>query len=338
MTPWTTGVAGGDGHPLHCIAARTRERRAARETGRIRSEIRRNELEASSEMASRDVAARDGESRCDRPVRSLAACASLAVALALGLPPTAHADLVIPPGARYDTGGSRTDLACTDVVVAGTLVVAGGSLVRVRHLTIQPGGAIDGGSGLIQLGGNWGNGGTFAAGTSTIRFTDACGLTSVTVDGNTAFFNARFASATGKNFVFQVGATQSIAGLLEILGTTSNPIQFRSGTRNQVANVNLLSGGTQSTLHVGVTDVWATGQHLAPYQSNEGGGGNAFNWFGPPLGVGDTSTLAVPTLADMALVALAALLAGFAIVDLRRRGRSRAQPTHSRRLPSRDHP
>ena len=287
-------------------------------------------------MALRADAAGNARTWCDRPARVRRACASLATALAIGVSPTVHADLVIPAGARYSTGGSLTDLACTDVVVAGTLLLAGGALIRVRHLTIQPGGAIDGGSGFIQLGGNWSNAGTFAAGTSTIHFVDSCGLASVTLDGSTAFFTARFTSTTGKNHAFQVGTTQSIAGVLEIGGTTSSPIQFRSAARGQVANVKLLPAGTQSIVHVGVTDVWATGQHLAPYQSNEGGGGNAFNWFGAPLGVDESPTLPIPTLDDMALLALAALLAGFAIVDLRRRGRSRVQPTRSRRSPSRD--
>jgi len=284
-------------------------------------------------MALRDVAAKDGRARCSRPVRSFRACASLAIALALGLTPVAHADLVVPSGGRYSVGGGQTDLACTDLVVAGTLFVAGGTLVNVRHLTIQPGGTIDGASGVIQLGGNWNSSGTFIAATSTVRFTDSCGLTSATVDGNTAFFNARFGSTSGKNYVFQVGTTQSVAGLLEILGTASNPIQFRSSARGQVANVSLLPGGTQSILHVGVTDVWATGQHLAPDQTNEGGGGNAFNWFGPPLGSGGTPIEPIPTLGDLALPALAALLAVLAIIDLRRRGRSRVQSTHPRRLP-----
>jgi hypothetical protein len=287
-------------------------------------------------MATCNVAASGRKARCDRGLRASGACASLAMTLALGLATAARADLVIPSGAQYNIGGGLTDVACTDVVVAGTLLVAGGALVRVRHLTIQPGGAIDGGSGLIQLGGNWSNSGSFAAGTSTIQFVDACGFTSVTIDGTTAYFNARFASTTGKNLVFQVGTTQSIAGRLEISGTASNPIQFRSGVRGQVANVNLLPAGTQSILHVGVTDVWATGQHLAPDQSNEGGGGNAFNWFGPPVGIDEPPTLPIPTLGDMALLALAALLAGVAIVDLRRRGSSRVQPTRSRRSPFRD--
>src|SRR6478609_8407746 len=102
-------------------------------------------------MASCNVAASGWKARCDRAVRSYRACALLAMALALGLSPAARADLVIPSGGQYDIGGGLTDLACTDVVVAGKLTVAGGALVRVRHLTIQPGGTLDGGSGLIQL-------------------------------------------------------------------------------------------------------------------------------------------------------------------------------------------
>ena len=260
--------------------------------------------------------------------RYLQACVSIAIALAFIA--SAHADLVVPSGGQYTTGGGRTDLACTDVVVAGTLFVASGSLVNVRHLTIQPGGTIDGGSGEIQVGGNWSNTGTFGAGASTVRLVDGCGLATATVSGNTTFFNARFVSTTGKNYVFQVGTTQIIGGLLEILGTAANPIQFRSSAPGQVANINLLPAGTQSILHVGVTDVWATGQHLAPNLTNEGGGGNAFNWFGAL----NVTEIPIPTLGQLALLALAALLGSFAILELRRRGLARRQRTHPRRTTS----
>jgi hypothetical protein len=111
-----------------------------------------------------------------------------------------------------------------------------------------------------------------------VRFNDLCGLTSATIGGSTTFNNARFVSTTGKNYVFAVGTTQAVGAILEIAGTTPNPIQFRSGTPGQVANVNLLPAGTQQIQHVGVTDVWATGQHLAPNLTNEGGGGK-FRWF-----------------------------------------------------------
>jgi len=249
---------------------------------------------------------------------------------------SAHADLIVPAGSQYTTNGAQTDLACTDVDVAGTLTVDTGALVNVRHLTIQAGGTIAGGSGLIQLGGNWSNGGTFTPGTSTVRFNDLCGLTSATIGGSTTFANARFVSTTGKNYVFAVGTTQTVSAILEIAGTTPNPIQFRSGTPGQVANINLLPAGTQQIQHVGVTDVWATGQHLAPSLTNEGGGGNANRWFGgvnPNLAV-----YPVPALGDLATFALAALLATFGIVNLRRRGRPRARSVAFDRLLRKDQP
>jgi len=269
-----------------------------------------------------DVAPTHESARPRGRERSRVARASIAFALAFGAICAAHADLIVPSGGQYTTGGGQTNLACTDVVVAGTLLVASGSLVNVRHLTIQPGGTIDGGSGAIQVGGNWSNGGTFTADTSTVRFDDACGLPAATITGSTTYFNARFTSTTGKNHVFQVGTTQTIAGLLEILGTASSPIQFRSSAAGQVANIDLLPAGAQNIVHVGVTDVWATGQHLAPAQSNEGGGGNAVNWFGLP----SVTEIPIPTLGHLALLMLAALSACVATIELRRRRLTRNIP------------
>jgi hypothetical protein len=238
-----------------------------------------------------------------------------AIAAAFAPARDARADLVVPANGQYVTNAGLTDLACTDVIVAGTLTVNTGSLINVRHVTIQPGGVIDGGSGVIEVGGDWTNQGTFTAGTSTVRFRDLCGPTSATIGGSTAFSNASFVSTTGKNYVFAVGSTQSVAGLLEIVGSAPFPIQFRSGAPGQVAFVNLLGGGTQSIQHVGVTDVWATGQWLAPALTNEGGGGNANRWFGVPHGI----ERPVPGLTDLATLALASLLAAFGIATLRRR-------------------
>ena len=280
----------------------------------VRYDDLRDESGAGRGTALDDTAARRANVVRLRAARSSRTCAS--IALAFALIPAGHASILVPAGGQYSTGGGQTDLSCTDVIVAGTLFVAGGALLNVRHLTVQPGGTIDGGSGTIQVGGNWSNGGTFVAGTSSVRFDDSCGLTSATVDGNTVFFNARFVSTAGKNYAFQAGTTQTIAGLLEILGTSAKPIQFRSNAFGQVANVNLVSQGTQSILHVGVTDVWATGQHLAPDQANEGGGGNALNWFGMSP---EVVTEPIPALGDFALLALTALLAGSAVLNLRRR-------------------
>lgn len=139
----------------------------------------------------------------------------------------------------------------------------------------------------------------------------------------------------GKNYVFSVGSTQTISGLLEITGTAPQPIQFRSSAPGQVAYINLTPAGVQQIVHVGVTDVWATGQWLAPNQQNEGGGGNANRWFGMPQpGVNPVPALSTPM--QGVLAALLALAAGLGlrrrtsspIVDMARR-RPRARATRS---------
>jgi MYXO-CTERM domain-containing protein len=176
----------------------------------------------------------------------------------------------------------------------------------------------EGGSGTIELGGNWSNSGGYIGGTATVRFRDLCAFASAAISGNSSFANARFVTSTGKNYVFAVGSTQTITGLLEITGTASHPIQFRNSVPGQVAFINLAAAGAQQIVHVGVTDVWATGQFLAPGQHNEGGGGNAKRWFGsptPPPG----EAIPVPALSDLTQGVLAALLALAAAFGLRRR-------------------
>ena len=221
----------------------------------------------------------------------------------------AQADYIVAAGGTTNLGSGVVDLACTDLIVAGTLQIASGTMQNVRNVTIQGGGTIDGGTGLIQLGGNWTNSGSFVANAGEVDFRDLCGPGPSTISGNTSFFRASFVSGTGKNYVFAVGSTQKISSVLQIQGTAPNPIQFRSATPGQVAFINLAGGGTQLIQHVGVTDVWATGQWLAPFQTNEGGGGNAHRWFGTPSGGGGGSAKPIPTIDIGALIALAMLLA-----------------------------
>lgn len=225
------------------------------------------------------------------------------VALAAARP--AHADWIIPPGSTVSLGGGSVDLACTDLIVSGTLQLGSGTVANARHVTILAGGTIDGGSATVTLGGNWSNAGAFVPGTSAVRFRDVCSLFSASISGSTTFSTASFVTAAGRNFVFAVGTTQTINDVLEIAGTAGSPIQFRSGVPGQVAYVNLIASGSQLIQHVGVTDVWATGQWLAPTLTNEGGGGNANRWFG---GSGPGAT-AIPVLGDAMLLLLAALLA-----------------------------
>jgi hypothetical protein len=157
------------------------------------------------------------------------------------------------------------------------------------------------------------------------------------ISGDTTFFRASFVSTTSKNYIFGVGSTQRILSVLEISGATPSPIQFRSATPGQVASIDLVNSGTQLIQHVGVTDVWSTGQCLAPGQSNEGGGGNAKNWFICSSGGGGGSTPAsIPALDAAALLALGALLAGSGLWFVRRATARRKEAVAMRANAARD--
>jgi hypothetical protein len=217
----------------------------------------------------------------------------------------AWADLVVPAGSSMTLGPGTVDLSCTDVVVSGALQIGSGQLRNVRNFSIASGGSVDGGSGLIEVGGNWTNAGAFNGAVGTVNFRDLCAFGNATILGNTTFNVASFVTSSGKNYVFGVTSTQTITQQLEIAGTGAQPIQFRSSNPGQTAFINLVDGGNQLIQHVGVTDVWATGQWLAPFLTNEGGGGNANRWFGTPTNV----VQQIPTLGTWATIALMLLMA-----------------------------
>lgn len=275
--------------------------------------------------------AREGAGAC---VRLIACTAALLISVVAG---QAKADLVVPVGATTSLGSGIVDLACSDLVVGGTVRVQSGAVRNVRNVTIQSGGAIDGGSGVIQVGGNWTANGSFVAGTGEVDFRDLCGVGAASISGDTTFFRASFVSTTSKNYIFGVGSTQRIFSVLEVSGATPSPIQFRSATPGQVASIDLVNSGTQLIQHVGVTDVWSTGQCLAPGQSNEGGGGNAKNWFICSSGGGGGSTPAsIPALDAAALLALGALLAGSGLWFVRRATARRKEAVAMRANAARD--
>lgn len=227
----------------------------------------------------------------------------------------ATAQLSVPAGGSFALGGGSLDLGGTDLDVGGLFSLAGGNLNDAANIAIDSGGGFDGGTGQVTLFGDWSNAGNFVPGGSSVNFVD--GGAPSQIAGSTSFANLSFVSTTGKNYVFAAGSTQTIAGLLTITGTAGQPIQFRSSSAGQVANIDLLAGGTQSIVHVGVSDVHATGQHLAPSLSNEGGSGNATGWFAAAV----QNIAAVPATALSSAGLLIFTLALLAAVWLTRRPR-----------------
>lgn len=253
----------------------------------------------------------------------------LTLLAAVGSLAPASADVVIPSGASLDLHGGSMLMAGTDVIVSGQFSMGSGSLLDMGSFSVPASGnaALD--TGLIVLTGDWSNTGNIHPGSSRVQFVDGATGTSQIL-GSSNFHDLSFVSSNGKHYAFEVGSTQTVAGSLTIQGTAANPIQFQSTSAPQVANINLAAGGSQSIAHVGVSNVHATGQHLAPSLQNEGGSGNDQGWFGQGTGGGGSITSTpVPTTSQWAALTLGLLLMLFGLQRLAKTRTSKATtPQH----------
>lgn len=243
-----------------------------------------------------------------------------ATALACSAVPTASANVSIPAGATLALNGGQVDAANTNIELGGSLQLGSGSIANTNNFRVASGASAQLGSGSIQLRGNWSNFGNIAAGSSQVAFTDG-GSTTSAILGATTFNAVSFISATGKTYQFDAGQTQIVNTALTIDGSATKPIQFASTAPGSTAFIDLLAAGSQSIAHVGVSDVHASGQHLAPALHNEGGSGNDYGWFRSGV---IASYLPVPTLSHWAaasLLLLLWLLGSGAVVRDRKRAR-----------------
>lgn len=218
------------------------------------------------------------------------------------------AGIDIPAGGSWVQPG-QLDLGGSSLQIGGTFNLANGSLSGVDALTIAAGGQFDAGNGSIQLFGNWTNNGIFNAGTSQVSFIDG-GAASATISGSSLFHNLSLTSTSGKTWFFAGGSTQRVDGLLTIQGTAGQPVQLAGTNPGQVAYLDLLPGGTQSIHDVGVSGIYASGQHLAATQTNQSGG-SAPGWFNSDL----ASIQAIPSLSSMGLTLLSSLLLAAAMLQ-----------------------
>ncbi|QIL83074.1 hypothetical protein G7047_26380 [Diaphorobacter sp. HDW4A] len=129
-----------------------------------------------------------------------------------------------------------------------------GSLALVKNAVINAGGVVNGGSGLLEVNARWSNSGTYIAGTSTLRFANACSVGSIQVTGSTNFGNLVIDSGSGTlHIVLPPNTVQTVSGNLTFSGTAKDiyidggpcsGIQLAAGSTvtGQDANVHLSSG------------------------------------------------------------------------------------------------
>ena len=235
----------------------------------------------------------------------------------MGVVLPAHADLSIPTGGSFNLAGGSVDLGCSDIIVGGTLDLAGGRLTNVRNVSIQSGGTITlGAAGAVSLSGNWSNAGTFNPGTGTVLFVDApaCASTS-TISGNTSFYSLSLVSTLGKLYKFASGSTQRVLNALTLTGISGQPLRIESTTPGVPANIDMI-GATQVTAFLAVRDMTASGQVIALGLTNLAPGAITPRWFEIPV---------VPTLSTAMLVLMMLALIGLTAQFRRRRARKVSQ-------------
>jgi prepilin-type N-terminal cleavage/methylation domain-containing protein len=96
---------------------------------------------------------------------------------------------------------------------------------------------------ILTVGGNFTNGGTFAAGTGTVTFNNA--LKTSTISGNSTFYNLT-SSTSDKTIKFAAGSTQA-ATSLSLTGTASHLINIDTDTGAGTFNLSDTTG--TNTLH-----------------------------------------------------------------------------------------
>ena len=80
----------------------------------------------------------------------------------------ALANVDVPTGAAFALGGGSIDFGNTSLQVGGNFALGSGSAANVDSVSILAGGALDGGSGVLTLFGDWSNAGMFTAGTGSV--------------------------------------------------------------------------------------------------------------------------------------------------------------------------
>ena len=206
------------------------------------------------------------------------------------------------------------DMGCTDVVADGSLNLAGGTLSNVRNVLIGAGGQVNLRNGTISLAGNWTNGGGTLGLPGTVAIVDdvACATSSV-ISGNTTFGTLSITSSSGKLVQFAVGSTQTVQQSLVLTGT-GTPLRIESTTpATPSADLHLAAGATQSVSNVAVQGMSASGQMVAPGQTNQAPPGAAVsNWFAAPVPPTPANIAPVPTNSPITLLGMALAVAALA--------------------------
>ncbi len=198
----------------------------------------------------------------------------------------------------------------TDLGIGGTLQISGGALLATSG-TID----IDGGvvitSGTLTAPGsgqrftvandwNLAVGGTFISSGGAVRFDDP--MTNTTITGDTRF-NDFFATAPGKQFIFESGSTQTVEGSMVLTGASGNELVLRPSVAATQFFLDF-TGSPQISQFVDVDYSTALTNSMTCFNCIENTAGSTVNWIFGVLAItvpeDGTTTDTTPTIIGVA--------------------------------------
>lgn len=216
----------------------------------------------------------------------------------------AWAQFNVGAGSSIDFGDAVVEMGCTDLVVSGTANTTASQITGIDDVSINAGGAFNGGSAQLSLSGDFANGGSFSGGSGSVMIVDGCGKAQSRISGQSNFNNLAITTATGKEAIFEAGKTTSVAGTLTLRGAPANLLKIRSST--PPAPALLAATPDQSIRYVDVADNRAVGAVIAPGfpgNFNSVASGKVYRWFRFDEN-GDLIKIPVPTLSQWGILGL----------------------------------
>jgi hypothetical protein len=239
---------------------------------------------------------------------------------------TAQSQIIVGAGSSINLGDSQVDIGCSDLAVAGTLVMGSGRQTGVRNLRIDSGAVFDGGSAsVLQLSGNLANRGTLSPGSGSVRVVDGCTIITSIFSGASRFYGLAVNTSIGRTLTLPAAVTQAVASSLSLTGSAGAPLVIKSSVAGSAANIDLAANATQLIAYVDVADNHAVSAPIAqgtPASFNSVDGGNTDGWFGKAAAA---PTVAIPTLSFSSLAWLSLMVLAIAGYFQKHRGQRLAK-------------
>jgi len=202
-------------------------------------------------------------------------------AVSFAAAPGAAQQFTVGSGASFDLGTGSLGLGCADLTVAGTMSAGTAGFTQARNVTINSAGTMNGNSALLEVAGNWANAGSFNAGSSTVQMVDGCGLVSAVISGNTTFANLDLTTTSNFLYEFAAGSTQTVLGMLALMGASGNLLMIGSTVGGNAAFLNVV--GSSIADFVDVEDNDATQGNVINLTATSLKGPNTPGWSPPSL-------------------------------------------------------